>query len=503
MSLLLGASTPSGRLRFAARAILLLLAPGAIAQSSAPIDRIVSELRQGLAADALRDAEQAVRAHPRDEKLWILKGVAANQLKQPVAALAAFESALRLAPNSLPALEGASEVAFRIDRARAHDLVRRLLAQVPDEPSANGMAGMLDYEDGHWAAAVEHFSKAGAAIRTQQPALEAQAASLDRLGRESEAEAVFSTMITRWPDDRQARYNLAVIQFRRHDFTDVLATLQPILASGDPTALSLAAAVYEELGDTPNAVAALRQAIQQNPRDPQNYVDFAALSFDHNSFAAGIAMLNAGLQQLPSSAALYVARGILYMQNSQSELAGQDFEIANKLDPKQSFGLEAQGLTEIQRHNLPEALSKVQQSLKAKPRSAYLNYLAAEIMKEQGAPPASSQARQAIDYAERAVALDPKLVVALDLLSDLVFQAGDYPKTAEVCRAALKVNPADQEAIFRLILVVRRTGDKNNEMASLMDSLKRARTEEHSSHVKVDRYRLSEAPALPSGSPPR
>ncbi|GAC1355377.1 MAG: hypothetical protein NVSMB3_00500 [Acidobacteriaceae bacterium] len=473
------------------------------AQAVAPADRIVGELRQGLAADALRDAEQAVRAQPRDARLWILKGLAANQLQQSDVALSAFNSALRLSPNSIPALEGASEVAFRIDRSQARELLRRLLVLLPDEPNANGMAGMLDYEEGQWAAAVQHFSKAGTAIATQEAALEAQAASLYRLGRPAEAEAVFRAIAERWPDDRQVRYNLALAQTRQGLEKEALATLQPLLDTADQPVFSLASSLYESQGDTPNAVAVLRRAIQQDPRNPQNYIDFAALSFDHSSFAAGISMLDAGLSQLPQSAALHVARGILYMQNAQAEKAAQDFELANKLDPRQSFGLEAQGLTEMQRHNLPEALAKVQQSLQATPQSAYLNYLAAEILKEQGAQPASLQAKQAIAYAQRATALDARLVVAFDLLSSLQFQNGDYAKAAEACRAALKVDPADQEALFRLILIVRRTGDKNKEIAGLVENLKKARADEHNSHVKVDRYRLSEVfPSAGAASKP-
>ncbi len=485
----------------AALVAILLSATASPAQTPITTETIVSELRQNRAGDALRDADLALRARPQDARLWILKGVAANQLNQSAEALAAFQAALRIAPASVPALEGASEVAFRIDRTAARELLERLLVQVPDNPQANGMAGMLDAEHGQWSAAAQHFSKAGPSIARQRGALDAQVAALDHLDRDAEAETVVQHMLEVWPEDTNIRYNLAVLQLRQNHPDAALATLKPLLATGNGAALSLASKAYETLGDTPNAVESLRRAIQLNPKDPQNYLDFAGLSFDHTSFSAGITMLDAGLTQLPNSAALHVARGVLFMQNSQIERAEQDFETANRLDPAQSFGLEAQGLTEMQRHNLPEALAKVQASLKQSPGSAYLNYLAAEILKERGTALNSPEQKEAITYAERAVALDPSLLPALDLLSSLEFQAGQIPEAAMHCRAALKRNPFDQEAIFRLVLTLRRTGDKANEIAGLLNSLKQAKAQDHAQQVRVDRYHLSEdVSKLPAGA---
>ncbi len=480
---------------------LLFSALGAPAQTSITAESIIGELRQNHAAEALRDAEVALRSKPKEARLWILKGIAANQLNQPAVALTAFQGALRLDPTSLPALEGASEVAFRIDRPAARDLVARLLAQAPDEPQANGMAGMLEVQRGEWSAAAEHFSKAGPTIANQKGALEAQVAALDHLQRNAEAEVVVQHMLEVWPEDANIRYNLAVLQLRQKHPEAALSTLKPLLDTQNEAALSLAASAYEALGDTPNSVDLLRRAIQQDPKDPQNYLDFASLSFDHSSFPAGIAMLDAGLTQLPNSAALHVARGVLYMQNSQIDRAEQDFQTANRLDPSQSFGLEAQGLTEMQRHHLPEALEKVRTSLKQSPESAYLNYLAAEILKEQGAPPNSPEEKEAVAYAQRAVAADPSLIPALDLLSSLEFQDGDFPGAAKQCRAVLKLDPFNQEAIFRLVLALRRTGDKDKEIAGLLENLRQAKAQDHEQQVRVDKYRLTEGTGQAPASP--
>lgn len=482
---------------FLRRCTVLLGTTVSLAQAPLTTEQIIAELRENHAAEALRDTDRALKANPRDARLWILKGVAANQLQQLEVALSAFESALKIAPRSLPALEGAAEVAFRSDRVKARGFIQRLLQQSPDDPSVNGMAAMLEIDQSQWAAAMEHFTKAGASIALQKPALNAEVNALDHLGRDVEAQALAQHIVDGWPEDADARYNLAVLQLRQRHFQQALAILEPLIAAKNEPALSLAATAAEALGETPKAVELLRAAIQLNPKNPQNYLDFAGISFDHNSFSAGITMLNAGLTQLPDSAGLHIARGALYMQSDKLDLAEKDFERANQLDPSQSFSLEAQGLTEIQRHDLPTALTKIKDSLAITPRSAYLNYLAAEVLKEQGAAPDSLQAKEAERYAARAVSLDSKLAPALDLLCGLEFQADKFEQAAAHCRAALQENSADQEAIYRLVRILRRTGDQDKETPGLLEKLKAARAEEHSAQVRVGNYHLSEIPAKP------
>ena len=490
-----GSSRGTRVLRPIAVSAFALSAAVGLAQGGESLGAIGAELRQHRPADALRDADGALKAHPDDPRLWTMKGLAAKELGRPPLALSAFEAALRLSPDYLPALEGAAEIAYTSDPDKARSFVDRLLLQLPDDPTVNGLAAMLSYRGGDWKAAVEHFAKAGEAVLSQRPALEAYADSLGRLDRAVDAEPLFKRLVEQWPEDQQARYNLAVLELRGKQPGAALETLRPLTDAHNPASLSLAAAAYEAAGDTPSAVTTLRDAIQRSPADPQNYLDFAALSFDHSSFAAGIAMLDAGLTQLPRSAPLFVARGILYMQSSQVERAARDFEMANRLDPSQSFGLEAQGLTDLQRHDLPAALARVRESLRQDPKSAYLNYLAAQILKEQGAPPHSPNAASAETYATRAVELDPTLVAARNLLSGLLFESGDLARAQEQCRAALRLDPSDQEAVYRLILILRRNGDGGHEIAALVESLKKLRAEEHSGQVKLDRYRLVLPPA--------
>ena len=104
------------------------------------------------------------------------------------------------------------------------------------------------------------------------------------------------------PEDSRARRALAAVQVNAGRSQHALATLQPLLTS-DPevSTMQLAAAAYEANGDTPNAVKILRDAIVKDPRNVSLYVDFANFAMNHQSFQAGVEMMNAGLKLQPDA----------------------------------------------------------------------------------------------------------------------------------------------------------------------------------------------------------
>ena len=121
---------------------------------------------------------------------------------------------------------------------------------------------------------------------------------------------------------------------------DAIGTLQPLLSgeTAEPDVVSLASEAYEAVGDTPKAVSFLRRAIVLQPGNPDFYVRFAGLCLSHDSFEAGLHMVNAGLKNLPKEPSLYIMRGLLYGQLTQYDKAEQDFETAEKLNPAGATG---------------------------------------------------------------------------------------------------------------------------------------------------------------------
>jgi tetratricopeptide (TPR) repeat protein len=286
-----------------------------------------------------------------------------------------------------------------------------------------------------------------------------------------------------------------VVQSAAGHSQDALVTLKPLLeiAQPDPDVLELASSAYEESGDTPNAVKLLRQAIVLDPKKIKYYIDFATISFSHQSFPVGVDMINAGLQANPNAAPLYVARGVLYIQLGQYDNGESDFEMANRLDPGQSSGAIAEGLAQMQQSNLEQALSTVRLQLKTHPQDAFLHYMEAQILFQQGPDADTPEFKQAIASAERSLQLKPDFVLAHDLLGNLYFRSGQLERSIEQSRQALKLNPSDQEALYHLIQALRQSGpEKKSELPALVKRLAELRQEARNQEASGSRYKLYE-----------
>ena len=198
--------------------------------------------------------------------------------------------------------------------------------------------------------------------------------------------SVFSRLLALDPANPETRHYLATAQLMAERPNDAIETLKPLLQASDPNSktLQLAASAYEAAGDTPQAVSLLRQAIISDPRNVALYLDFASISMDHQSFPAGIAMINSGLNLQPNAAELYLARGVLYVQMAQYDQAEADFDKANALNPERAIGSAALGLEAVQKNSPDEALATVRSRLAKKPNDAYLLFLQAEILNQKG-----------------------------------------------------------------------------------------------------------------------
>jgi len=332
-------------------------------------------------------------------------------------------------------------------------------------------------------------------LASQPSALGEYGACLMELQRPQEAVPVFAQLVALAPQDPRPRYDLAVAQLDAHHAKDALDSLQPLLSANDPEpdVLDLAASAYEEQGDTPKAVELLRQAIVRSPEQVRYYLDFATISFNHQSFQVGVDVLDAGLQRMPKAAALYVARGILYIQLSQYKQAESDFQTATRLDPAQTSGAVAQGLAQIQQSNLDEALATVKTQLQAHPQDAFLHYLKAQILAQKGAAPGAPEFSEAVAAANRAVALNPDFALPRDILGSLYLKSKQFDLAVQQCRLALKANPSDQEALYHLIQALRQSGKGSApEMEELVKRLAALRQQSRSAEAANNRYKLYE-----------
>jgi tetratricopeptide (TPR) repeat protein len=496
---------------------LVLFAPGAAAQTSDAVEAIAAALRARNFAEAAERSRAELAKAPNDARLWTLNGMALAGAGQPDEALRSFQRALKIQPNSLAALEGASQVHYEAGSRRAVPLLERILKLRPDDPTAHAMIAVLEYREGNCKTAVVHFDRAGAVIATQLDALHAHATCLVRLQQFDAAIGVLQRAVALEPDHPRQRQLLAAVQMMADKPRDAIATLTPLLEAKAPRAnananpkasasanananvnvnanvdaetLGLASAAYEKAGDTPQAVATLRQAILLEPRNVDLYLDFANIAFAHQSFQAGVDILSDGLGLRPDAAPLYVARGVLYVQLADYDKAEADFAKASELDPNQALSDAAQGLAAVQENDLDRALATIEAKLATKPDDAYLLYLRADILSQKGPEPGTPEFKAAMTSARKAVALRPALAPAHGVLAKLLLQAGNAREAAEQCRRALAIDPDDQTALYRLIQALRRSEVKTDK-TQIPELLKRlAALRDKSTKEERERYR--------------
>jgi tetratricopeptide (TPR) repeat protein len=471
------------------------LAQGQPAQDE--IGPIAGALRSRDFAQALSLSQAALTRRPDDFRIWTLRGMATAGMGNPALALTAYQHALKLAPEYLPALEGAAQTEFQMGQDDAGPLLSKILAQRPDDPTSHALLGVLAYRKKNCGDAIGHFQKAAAVIARQPEALSEYGLCLASSGRTEDAIAVFAQAFALEPAKPEVRYNLALAQWDAHHTEDALKTLQPLIDSvpADGDVLALEADIFESKNDTVHAIAVLRSAILADPKNVGPYLQFASLSYDHASPQVGIDILTAGITQLPKEPRLYLVRGVLLTQLGEFTRATDDFETANQLDPQLSFLGVAKALVKSQQYKSSDALAEFRGAVKAHPNEAYAQYLLAEALQLKDTPAGSPEYKEEVDAAVRAVKLDPSLVAARDLLASVYLEYGQIELAIEQSRAALHVDPNDQQAVYHLILALRKT-DQKDQIPVLLKRL----VEIHA-NMKADqettrkRYRLSDTPA--------
>jgi tetratricopeptide (TPR) repeat protein len=468
---------------------------------------ISAALRAGEFDKAVELSHSALQSSPNNTQLWVLQGIAYVRKGDSQEALKAFKQALRISPNNLAALAGAAEIEYQAGSRNAVPLLNHLLQLHPGDPTANAMLAVLEYQQGNCAAAIPHFEKAGPLLDSQIDALHVFATCLAKLKRLDEAVTTFQRAVALRPDDRRELHLLASIQMMAHKSQDAITTLRPLLESKDVDAdtLQLASTAYESVGDTPQAVSTLRQALLLDPRNVSLYLDFANISFAHESFQVGVDVISEGLTLQPNADDLYVARGVLYAQLAQYDKAEVDFEKAYELNPNQSLSSAAQGLVAVQANDLDHALASVQSKLARNPNDPLLLYLQADVLSQKGVDPGTPEFQLAMRSAKKAVALQPTLAAARAVLAKMYMQTGEYQAAIDQCRKALISDPKDQTAVYRLIQALRKTGQKT-EIPALLQRLAQLREQATQDERERFRYKLfvEDTPGKqPSPQPPK
>jgi tetratricopeptide (TPR) repeat protein len=460
------------------------------------IPEIQSLIRSRHYDQALQATRSGLKATPGDFRLWALEGITLSLMGQTKESLSAFDHSLRLSPDYPVALKGEVQLLYATRDEHAIPLLERILKQDAKDRTAREMLAMLEARQGNCEAAKANFLTIAQAIDSHPESLEAYGKCLVEAKDPQDAIPVFERLAALLPKQTYPQYDLAVVLVESKQNETALKILDPLLAANpsDPEIMSLASEAYESSGDTPKAVALLRQAIVLSPGTSSYYASFAAICLTHESYQVGIDMIDAGLHWIPNDPSLFLSRGLLYAQLAQYDKAEADFEKAEQIDSKQSISSYAIDLAELQKNNPTKAMDQIRAQLKEHPESALLHYLLAKLLSDQGSETDSKVNEEAIREAAKAVSLKPDLIEARDLLGGMYARSSRYDLAIEQCRQALQINPSDQSAIYHLIVALRHSAkpEDRSEIPSLVKRLSELQTTSRQAETDRKRFKLVE-----------
>lgn len=484
-------------------AVLLPAAGLAAGQPAAELAEAAQALRDGRFQAAHQQLQRLLAAQPGDARLLTLDGMALAGMQRPAESLKAYDRALSASPGYLPALLGKAQVQYQSGAKDTAATLNRILKLDPGNATAHAMLGSLAYERRDCARAIAHFEKGRAQVLSTPPGAWQFAQCLLVAGRAAEAVPLFERLTASRPADDRARFNLGLALCQAGRYGEAIQALRPLSLRSPPQsdALSLLAEAYRREQNLPEAISVLRKAIELYPRQEQHYLDLGALCADYNALDLGLEVLEVGSRNIPSSPAIRMLRGMLFVQKGEFQNAEVEFEQADRLSPEKVY--RAIGSTYASMFggpgDLERSLASLRQELKKKPQDAVLNYLLGEALLRQQVQPGDPEFAEAQQALERSVKLQPAFAKAHSALGRLYWKLDRVPESIREFETALRLDPADQFTLYRLAMALNSTG-REQESRKLVQKLRQIKEEERRSGEAKQRLRLiKDAPKQPSG----
>jgi putative PEP-CTERM system TPR-repeat lipoprotein len=390
--------------------------------------------------------QQAADAAPGFTDPWILLGRVRVLRNDPVGARAAFDKALSLSPDSMPALFGRASLLLDSDLKQAAADVASMLDQAPDNWRANLLDAIIKARQERWR--------------------EAEAALMNIPEPEQLPEALFTL----------ARVNLAQNQIGQ---ADANITRYLAIAPNDPKGLAVKAAVLTARGKPSGAIDLLTTALARMPDNPSllgllsdaytknNQNKEAAETLDRLSAVAprdadtrvllaeqkiAVGRITEALDDLAiaraaeplSPKAISVTIEALLAANRLDEAVATTEELRRQ-SPDSAVAETFLGVVEIRRNRTAEARAHFEKALQAQPDFATAAIDLAQTYRVEKRP---DDARAAFD---RALGRDPKSIPVLMARVDLEIADGKPDAALGFLERARDADPLALPPRFQLV----------------------------------------------------
>ncbi len=441
-----------------------------------------AQMQLGEVRAVIETAAKASPATPEEKaRLATLAGRAHFALGSADAARSSFESALKAAPEYVPAEVGLISLqAARGDIQGASAATDRLLGKHPNAPEALVMKGDLELVQRHPREAREFFRKAIAADPLDRQVLSKIVSSSIDLEEYEEAQKSLDEL-RRLSGPAAATLQLqAQIHARQGKLDQARSAIEASLKAAPDylPSLALGAQIYLQSGVLEQAERLARKVVERTPQAPQGYQLLAATLLRMNAPDRALQALQPILDRNPTDPGLYALAGEAALRNNDAAQSAKWFAKSLELDPRDprkqtglalaqlAGGERERGIAALERISLSDpsgtqsdlalisthlnarqwdkALAAIDQLQKKQPDSAMAANLRGSALVGKGDVAGGRKAF------EQALARDPKFLGAATNLATLDMREGKPEQARKRYTTLLEADPKNVSAMLAL-----------------------------------------------------
>jgi tetratricopeptide (TPR) repeat protein len=380
---------------------------------------------------------------PQDALLCEQIGVAYTRLSDLAKAESFFRKAVQLNSQRVSSRKNLATVLwFQGKKKESETIFRSLETSIPADPVPQLYLGLAEYDRKDMASAAAHFEQAGSFA--------------------SENPEIFLSVVDSYLSTGR--------------FEQAAGILERVVSSGRADA-----PIYRLLGDAydgeqkpEKAYSAYSQAIEQQPGSEDGYLALAGFAVEHANLSIARDVLNRGLQQISGSAKLRLALGLAWALEGDYEKSQQTFLAAAEADQRWFMPWMALGVADLQTGKPESAASDFRKAKALAPEDYRCYYLRAMALTRSSQSQDPGVRTEAASDLRHAIALDPHQAKPRALLATLEISSGQLALAERELREALRVEPNEPSALYRLALLCRREG-KTQECERLMIAFRKVK----------------------------
>jgi tetratricopeptide (TPR) repeat protein len=439
--------------------LLWLQDPSALAHED--IKKGLELSQKGDLTSANVHLERALKLEPDDVEARYYLAVNQYRLEQFALAKTNLERILRARPEMRPATLLLGAVLEKLgDYRRAIPLLESVTDLVRQQPEWIAILARCYYHTD----IVKKGRETLDWLRTAGPAavfLGAETAA--QSGDLETAEKLFASIRSTFPDRAQLGYELAMVQYQAKHFPESQVTLQALIATGtrDAKVYNLLSWCHHRQNRLPEAVAAMKTAIDLDPAAETNYDHLAQILIEEGRYADATEAAEKALVVAPKSSAAYLLRGRAETGIGNFKLALHSYARAAELDPANAGALLNLALVREKLFQFREAAGSFEKGIARFPKNSQFYEAYGRMLLDNGSDAGSdggSNEARAVSLLERALTLDNQLAGAHYELGKYLLGKDKVQPALAHLEAAAKLDPRDSRAALALAGAYRRLG---------------------------------------------